>query len=76
MRCSSRPSTNRPTSAAISTRRMHSSVTSGSPMGCSNDLDEPTAHRALDNLKEALSRHATPEGILFGASSWLVTASV
>jgi SAM-dependent methyltransferase len=44
--------------------------------GLLNDLDEPTANRALDNLKEALSRHATPEGILFGASSWLVTASV
>jgi SAM-dependent methyltransferase len=44
--------------------------------GLLNDLDEPTTARALDNLKEALSRRATPEGILFGASSWLVTASV
>jgi SAM-dependent methyltransferase len=44
--------------------------------GLLNDLDEPTADRALDNLKEALSRRVTPEGILFGASSWLVTASV
>ena len=43
--------------------------------GLLDDLDEPTADRALDNLKEALSRHATPEGILFGASSWLVTAT-
>lgn len=43
--------------------------------GLLNDLDEPTADRALDTLKEALSRRATPEGILFGASSWLVTAS-
>ena len=43
--------------------------------GLLNDLDEPTAERALDDMKEALRRHATPEGILFGASSWLVTAS-
>ena len=43
--------------------------------GLLNDLDEPTADRALDNLKEALSEHATPEGVLFGASSWLVTAA-
>ena len=44
--------------------------------GLLNDLDEPTSHRALDNLKDALSRRATPEGVLFGASAWLVTASV
>ena len=44
--------------------------------GLLNDLDEPTSRRALDNLKDALSRRATPEGVLFGASSWLVTASV
>ena len=44
--------------------------------GLLNDLDEPTADRALDNLKEALTRRATPEGVLLGASSWLVTASV
>ena len=43
--------------------------------GLLQDLDEPTALRALDVLKEALARRATPEGILFGASSWLVTAS-
>ena len=44
--------------------------------GLLNDLDEPTSRRALDSLKDALSRRATPEGVLFGASSWLVTASV
>jgi SAM-dependent methyltransferase len=44
--------------------------------GLLNDLDEPTSRRALDNLEDALSRRATPEGVLFGASSWLVTASV
>jgi SAM-dependent methyltransferase len=43
--------------------------------GLLNDLDEPTAHRALDNVKEVLSRHAAPEGVLLGASSWLVTAA-
>ena len=44
--------------------------------GLLNDLDEPTSRRALDSLKDALSRRATPEGVLLGASSWLVTASV
>ena len=44
--------------------------------GLLNDLDEPTSRRALDSLKDALSQRATPEGVLFGASSWLVTASV
>ena len=48
----------------------------GITRGLLNDLDEPTADRALDNLKEALSRRASPEGVLLGASSWLVTASV
>ena len=44
--------------------------------GLLNDLDEPTSRRALDSLKDALSRRATPEVVLLGASSWLVTASV
>ena len=44
--------------------------------GLLQDLDEQTALTALDELKEALSRRATPEGVLLGASSWLVTASV
>jgi hypothetical protein len=44
--------------------------------GLLNDLDEPTADRALNNLKEELDRHATPEGVLLRASSWLVTAAV
>jgi SAM-dependent methyltransferase len=48
----------------------------GLTRGLLNDLDEPTADRALANLKEALSRHATPDGVLLGASSWLVTAAV
>ena len=48
----------------------------GLTRGLLNDLDEPTAYRALNNLKETLSRHATPEGVLLGASSWLVTAAV
>jgi SAM-dependent methyltransferase len=44
--------------------------------GLLSDLDEPTACRALANLKAALSGHATSEGVLLGASSWLVTAAV
>ena len=43
--------------------------------GLLNDLDEPTAQRALDNLRAVLSERATPEGVLLRASSWLVTAS-
>jgi SAM-dependent methyltransferase len=48
----------------------------GLTRGLLNDLDEPTADRALNNVKEVLSRHAAPEGVLLGASSWLVTAAV
>ena len=48
----------------------------GFTRGLLNDLDELTAKQALTNLKEELSRHATPEGVLLGASSWLVTAAV
>jgi SAM-dependent methyltransferase len=44
--------------------------------GLLEDLDEPTAVRALDGLKEALARRASSEGVVLGASSWLVTASV
>jgi hypothetical protein len=72
---SSRRSTSRPTSVPTSTRRTHSSATSGSTHGLLNDLDGPTSQRALANLKEALSRRTTPDGVLLGASSWLVTAS-
>ena len=43
--------------------------------GLLNDLDGPTSERALANLKEALTRRTTPDGVLLGASSWLVTAS-
>jgi SAM-dependent methyltransferase len=43
--------------------------------GLLQDLDEPTADRALGDLKDALGRRATSEGVLLGASSWLVTAS-
>jgi SAM-dependent methyltransferase len=43
--------------------------------GLLNDLDEPTAQRALANLKVVLGERATSEGVLLGASSWLVTAS-
>ena len=48
----------------------------GFTRGLLNDLDEPTAKQALTSLKEEFSRHATPEGVLLGASSWLVTAAV
>ena len=43
--------------------------------GLLQDLDQPAADRALEDLREALARRATPDGVLLGASSWLVTAS-
>ncbi len=48
----------------------------GLARGLLHDLDESTAERALNNLEEALGRHVTSEGVLLGASSWLVTAAV
>jgi SAM-dependent methyltransferase len=44
--------------------------------GLLEDPDEPTADRALAGLKAELSRHAATDGVLLGASSWLVTAAV
>ena len=46
----------------------------GVTRGLLNDLDEATAARALDTLRETLAAHATAEGVLFGSAAWLITA--
>jgi len=38
------------------------------------ELDEHTAPRALDAVREALAVHATPTGLDLGAACWLVSA--
>ncbi|MFP5320170.1 MAG: class I SAM-dependent methyltransferase [Acidimicrobiia bacterium] len=48
--------------------------TMGMTKGLTADLDEPDRARALDSLREALARHESPDGVLVGASAWLVTA--
>jgi SAM-dependent methyltransferase len=46
----------------------------GAIRGLLNGLDEATAARALDTLRETLAAHATAEGVLFGSAAWLITA--
>jgi SAM-dependent methyltransferase len=46
----------------------------GATRGLLNGLDEATAARALDALRETLEAHATAEGVLFGSAAWLITA--
>jgi SAM-dependent methyltransferase len=48
--------------------------TMGVTRGLLNDLDEATAARALDTLRETLAAHATADGVLFGSAAWLITA--
>ncbi|MFF0729497.1 class I SAM-dependent methyltransferase [Streptomyces sp. NPDC004134] len=42
--------------------------------GAMADLDETTKAEATESLREALTRYATPEGVLLRAPAWLVTA--
>ena len=39
------------------------------------DLDERARSGALDSLQRVITDHETPEGVLFGASAWLVRAT-
>ena len=39
-----------------------------------DELDEDTRAQALDNLRATLAAHETPDGVLFGSASWVVTA--
>lgn len=48
--------------------------TTGIAKGLTQDLDEVTKQRALDALKQTLVEHETPDGVLFDAAAWLVTA--
>ena len=38
------------------------------------DLDEPTRARALDGLRATVAAHETPDGVVFGSASWVITA--
>jgi SAM-dependent methyltransferase len=42
--------------------------------GLTEDLDENTRARALDDLYRVLAAHETPDGVLMAGSAWLVTA--
>jgi len=48
--------------------------TMGIVHGLTQDLDGATRARALDGLRALLAAHQTDEGVLLGASAWLVTA--
>lgn len=43
--------------------------------GLTQDLDESTKADALAKLRAAVDEHETDEGVLFGTSAWLITAS-
>jgi SAM-dependent methyltransferase len=38
------------------------------------ELDDHTRHAALEALRNRLATHTTPNGVLLGASGWLITA--
>ena len=42
--------------------------------GVTEGLDEGDRAQALDNLRRTVDEHGTPDGVLFGSASWLVTA--
>ena len=48
--------------------------TMGMVLGLTQDLDDPTRRQALERLHDALAAYETEEGVLLGASAWLVTA--
>jgi len=37
-------------------------------------LDEPDRAQALGNLRATLAAHETPDGVIFGSASWIITA--
>jgi hypothetical protein len=37
-------------------------------------LDAAESDQAFDRLRAMLREHATPDGVLLGASAWLITA--
>ena len=48
--------------------------TMGMVLGLTQDLDEPARGQALERLHDILAAYETGEGVLLGASAWLVTA--
>jgi SAM-dependent methyltransferase len=46
----------------------------GLTRGLLGGLDDGVRRAALDELQAALAQHATPDGVLLGASAWLTTA--
>jgi ubiquinone/menaquinone biosynthesis C-methylase UbiE len=48
--------------------------TTGPVKGLLDDLDQPTAARALEALRATLAAHETGEGVLFESRAWLITA--
>jgi SAM-dependent methyltransferase len=46
----------------------------GLTRGLLGGLDNHTRQTALDALRNRLSTHATPDGVLLGAAGWLITA--
>jgi hypothetical protein len=39
-----------------------------------DQVDDATAHRALDAVRDALRRYEQPEGLSLAGAAWLVTA--
>lgn len=50
--------------------------TFGITKGLTQDLDDHRRGVALDQLKSVLTEHETHDGVLAGASAWLITATV
>ena len=48
--------------------------TMGVVKGLTEDLDEVAREQALTAIRETMAAHQTPDGVLFGAAAWLVTA--
>jgi SAM-dependent methyltransferase len=46
----------------------------GNTRGLLDELDEDDRIIALGNLRSVLAEHATPQGVVLGTASWLVTA--
>jgi SAM-dependent methyltransferase len=44
--------------------------------GMLQDLDDATAARALEHLRDALVAHAGPDAVTFGSAVWIITAHV
>jgi hypothetical protein len=39
-----------------------------------HDLDDAGKAKALDNLRELLKAHETPDGVFLGSRAWLISA--